>query len=163
MANCVLNRTCGDMLCQAIASGRSPVSAALGGWAAVDAQRLEFWKAFLVDHIGFPHPERLAAQLAAASFSGFCNCGCNSFATTVPAVAGLDPLSLPGKSNVAIFQSSLRLEPSGKSLEIMLFSDERGNLSFVEIDCNANSEPVPATIQVKEAPYHVHAEQGLAP
>ena len=127
----------------------------------MDAQRLEFWKDFLVTRAGFPHPERLAAQLRAASFSEFCDCGCNSFAVAVPAGAGLAPLSLPGKGYGAFFQSALRLDPSGKSLEIVLFSDETGNLAFVEIDCNANSEPVPATIQVKEAPYHGHAEPGL--
>jgi hypothetical protein len=124
---------------------------------------VEFWKEFLVTHTGFPHPERLAAQLAAASFSEFCDCGCNSFAVAVPPEAGVAPLSEPGKGYGAFFQSALRLEPSGKSLEIVLFSDETGNLAFVEIDCNGNSEPVPAAIHVNGAPCHVHAGSGLAP
>ncbi|AXK71263.1 hypothetical protein DWG18_02465 [Lysobacter sp. TY2-98] len=129
----------------------------------MDAQRLEFWKEFLVTHAGFPQPARLAAQLGAAWFSEFCECGCNSFAVAVPAEAGLAPLALPGRGGGAFFQSALCLEPSGKSLEIVLFSDAAGNLSFVEIDCNSNSEPVPEAIRVKQPPYHVHAEAGLAP
>ncbi len=127
------------------------------------AERLEFWKNFLVWHSGFPQPERLAAQLAAASFSEFCDCGCNSFAVSVPLELGLAPLSSPGKGYGACFQSASWLQPSGKSLEFVLFSDEAGNLAFVEIDCNGNSEPVPSIVEVNGPPYHVHAEPGLAP
>jgi hypothetical protein len=129
----------------------------------MDVERLEFWKAFLVREAGFPHPQRLASQLAAASFSEFCDCGCNSFAVAVPSQAGIAPICQPGKAYGAFFQSALRLEPSGKSLEVVLFADETGNLVFVEIDCNGNSEPVPVAIQVAGAPYHMHAEPGLMP
>ncbi len=129
----------------------------------VDSQRLEFWKQFLVANAGFPYPERLAAQLAVASFSEFCDCGCNSFAVSVAPDAGVRPIYESGERHGAFFQSAVLLDPSGKSLEIVLFSDEIGNLKFVEIDCNANSEPVPAAIQVQGAPYHVHAEPGLVP
>jgi len=129
----------------------------------MDSQRLQFWIDFIVSRSGFPSPQRLAAQFAAASFSEFCDCGCNSFKVSVPADAGLGLIIKPTTHAGAVFQSSFRLEPSEKSLEIVLFADEHGNLSYVEIDCNANSEPVPDFIQVLGEPYHVHGSQGLAP
>ena len=129
----------------------------------MDSQRLEFWKRFLVADAGFPYPDRLEAQLAVAAFSEFCDCGCNSFAVSVAQDAGVQPIYEPGHSDGAFFQSAVLLDPSGNSLEIVLFSDEIGNLSFVEIHFNGNSEPVPTAIDVQGPPYHVHAESGLVP
>ncbi len=128
----------------------------------MDSQRLEFWINFIVRNSGFPDSERLAAQFAAASFSEFCNCGCNSFKVTVSGGNEARPIAKPNNHSGAVFSSNFYLEPSGKSLELILFANEAGNLSYVEIDCNANSEPVPESIQVGK-PYHVHASPGLAP
>ena len=131
----------------------------------MDPQRLQFWIDFIVGNAGFPSPERLAAQFNAAQFSEFCDCGCNSFKVSVPVNSGIEPIAKPTAhaGAGAIFQSSFRLSPSGKSLEIVLFADAPGNLAYVEIDCNANSEPVPETITVQDGPYHVHGEPSLAP
>jgi hypothetical protein len=129
----------------------------------VDSQRLQFWKAFLVEQSGFPAPERLARQLTVASVTEFCDCGCNSFGTYVPPNAGAPPLCAPMDHAAGIFQSYFLLQPSGKSLELVIHADKLGNLSYVNIDCNANSEPVPDQIQVAGPPYHVYASQGLAP
>jgi hypothetical protein len=128
----------------------------------MDSERLEFWLDFIVRNSGFPAPDRLAAQFEAASFSEFCDCGCNSFEVTVSRANEIDPIAKPSDHLGAVFSSSFFLEPSGKSLELILFANEAGNLSYVEIDCNANSEPVPDSIQVGK-PYHVHASPGLAP
>jgi hypothetical protein len=129
----------------------------------VDHQRLQFWKAFLVEHSGFPAPERLARQLAIASVTEFCDCGCNSFGVYIPLEAGAAPLCEAMPYPAAIFQSSFLLSPSGKSLELVIHADQRGNLSYVNVDCNANSEPVPERIVLAGPAYHVHASPGLAP
>jgi hypothetical protein len=129
----------------------------------MDSQRLKFWVDFIVNHSGFPALDKLAAQFAAASFSEFCNCGCNSFKVSVSDASGLRPIAKPGdRSGVgAVYESSFYLESSGKSLELILFADSAGNLAYVEIDCNANSEPVPEVIRVGK-PYHVRASHQLA-
>jgi hypothetical protein len=129
----------------------------------VNSQRLEFWKTFLVEQSGFPAPERLAQQLAAASVTEVCDCGCNSFGTRVPPESEAPALCEPMAHAAAVFQSYFLLEPSGKSLEIVIHADALGNLSYVNIDCNANSEPVPELIQITGPAYHVFASQGLAP
>ena len=129
----------------------------------MNSQRLEFWKTFLVNQSGFPFPERLAKQLSVASVTEFCDCGCNSFGTFVPPEASAPALCAPMAHAASIFQSYFRLHPSGKSLEIVIHADELGNLSYVNIDCNANSEPVPEQIQVTGSAYHVSSSQGLAP
>ncbi|MGH8428706.1 MAG: hypothetical protein ACRES7_12150 [Gammaproteobacteria bacterium] len=128
----------------------------------MDSQRLEFWINFILHKSGFPAPERLAAQFAAASFSEFYNCGCNSFKVTVSDNNNAGPIAKPSDHSGAVFSSDFYLDLSGKSLELILFANEAGNLSYVEIDCNANSEPVPEFIQTQK-PYHVYASPGLAP
>ena len=129
----------------------------------MNQKRLEFWKQFLIEKSGFPAPDRLAAQLAAASVTEFCDCGCNSFGTFVPPGAGLPPLCEPTPHSAGIFQSYFLLQPSGKSLEIVIHANELGNLAYVNIDCNANSEPAPEHIELSGPAYHVSASPGLAP
>ena len=129
----------------------------------MDPQRLAFWVEFIVQRSGFPAPQRLAEQFAAATFTEFCDCGCNSFAVAIPSDATLQPIATSAGGYGAVFESCFRLAPSDKSLEIILFADAPGHLSYVEIDCNGNSEPVPESIQVSGAPYHVHASEALAP
>ena len=128
----------------------------------MDPQRLAFWVELIVERCGFPSSQRLANQFASASFSEFCDCGCNSFADSVPNDGTVAPIAVPNGGAGAIFESSFRLEPSGQSLEIILFADAPGNLSYVEIDCNANSEAVPEEIAIVGAPYHVHVSEAVA-
>src|SRR6476620_5043861 len=129
----------------------------------MDPQRVAFWIELIVQRSEFPAPQLLAAQFAAAEFSEFCDCGCNSFAVTIPRNATVLPFATPTKGEGAVFECSFRLSPSDKSVEIMLFADAAGNLSYVEIDCNANSQPVPDLIHITGAPYHVHASSSVAP
>ena len=131
----------------------------------MNPQRLQVWIDFIVGNAGFPSPDRLAAQFNAAQFSEFCDCGCNSFKVSVPVNSSIEPIATPtARAGArAIFQSSFHLNSSGKSLEIALFADALGNLAYVEIHCNANSEPVPESITVQDGPYHVHGEPSLAP
>jgi hypothetical protein len=124
--------------------------------------RAEFWKEFVVNRCDYPAPERLREQLAGAVFSDFCECGCNSFAVEVP--AGVAPLVLacndPPGAHRAFYTADFKM-PDGKTLETILFADERGYLVFIEVDCCANSYPVPDDIKVEAKPFRIWAAKSL--
>jgi hypothetical protein len=120
--------------------------------------RAQFWKEFVVSRCGYPAPDRLRAQLSDAEFSEFCDCGCNSFAVKVP--PGVEPLVPTGGGYGAVYTADFRLRNEG-TLEIILFAGETGSLVFIEIDCCANSYPVPDTIDVDEEPFRTWAAKRL--
>ena len=60
------------------------------------------------------------------------------------------------------FEADFDLSPNG-SLEILLFADGGGDLSFIEIDLNGNSEPVPDAPDIVGPAYHAHISAGLLP
>ena len=121
--------------------------------------KAEFWRAFIMEHCQYPATGRLRAQFEAARFDDFCDCGCNSFAVVPDEAAAPLPLIAPGSHGGLIFEADFTLDES-RSLEVLLFADAQGLLNYVEIDCNANSEPVPETVEVGE-PYRVHASAPL--
>ena len=125
-------------------------------------ERAEFWRSFIPARCAYPAPGRLRAQLAAAEFHSFCNCGCNSFAVRVPPSADVLPLTSPGDSGGMFFEADFDLAPNG-SLEILLFADDGGDLSFIEIDLNGNSEPVPDAPDIVGPAYHAHISAVLLP
>jgi hypothetical protein len=59
-----------------------------------------------------------------------------------------------------MFEADFKLL-DGRSLEILLFADGHGYLSYVEIDYCGNSFPVPEIVEIEGPPYHVHASSGL--
>lgn len=122
---------------------------------ANDLTRAEFWRSFILDNCQYPAPNRLRAQLDAARFEEFCDCGCNSFAVRLPQDSGLPGLVPPRPHGGLIFETDFTLA-TGQSLEVLLFADSEGRLNYVEIDCNANTEPVPDEIEVGP-PDRVHA------
>lgn len=48
-----------------------------------------------------------------------------------------------------------------KSLEIILFAGDSGNLEYVEIDYCANAYPVPEIVELMETPYHINIGASL--
>ena len=125
-------------------------------------ERAEFWRSFILAHCAYPAPDRLRAQLAATEFHSFCNCGCNSFAVRVPPSADVLPLTSPGDSGGMFFEADFDLAPNG-SLEVLLFADGGGDLSFIEIDLNGNTEPVPDAPDIVGLVHHAHISAGLLP
>ncbi|HEY5721531.1 MAG TPA: hypothetical protein VIT45_04340 [Allosphingosinicella sp.] len=120
--------------------------------------RAAFWMEFVTDRCDYPAPDRLRAQLTNAEFSEFCGCGCNSFAVRVkPDVA---PLARSGGSHGAIFAADFKLADD-RTLEIILFANEEGNLDYIEVDCCANSCPVPDVIDVTPEPFRKWSGEGL--
>jgi len=126
--------------------------------------RAQFWKEFLVERCDYPAPERLRAQLAEAVFSDFCDCGCNSFAVEVP--VGVAPLANarrnPPEGSGAIYTADFEMG-DGRTLEIILFAGDSGNLDYVEVDCCANSYPVPDHISVEGEPFRRWEAMRLLP
>lgn len=45
---------------------------------------------------------------------------------------------------------------NNRTLEILLFADADGNLSYVEIDCCGNSYPVPDKFVAQQPPFNVY-------
>ncbi len=117
--------------------------------------RAEFWKDFICTRCNFPEPTALRAQFAHAELFDFCECGCSSFRVRVSPTASVAPLAETGGRGV-IFEADFRFKHDReKTLEILLFADELGNLSYVEVDCCANSYPIPDSVEVEEPPFNV--------
>jgi hypothetical protein len=122
---------------------------------ANDLARAEFWRAFILERSGYPAPVRLEAQFDDAVFSDFCPCGCNSFSVSRPADSTAPSLVSPSdRTERFVFEADFPFLAGG-SLEILLFAGADGRLCYVEIDYNANSEPVPDEIEVG-SPYRTH-------
>ena len=124
--------------------------------------RAEFWKKFVTTRCEYPAAERLRAQLADAEFYDFCECGCNSFAVK----ASKDALPLAnthnGPGHGAVYEADFNM-PDDWTLEIILFANADGNLDYIEVDCCANSYPVPDLIEVGDQPFRTWASKSLLP
>ncbi|HTI88880.1 MAG TPA: hypothetical protein VL966_19935 [Alphaproteobacteria bacterium] len=123
--------------------------------------RAAFWAEFICERCRFPDPERLRAQFAVARFSDFCDCGCNSFAVSVPSEANVPRIAAKSQRDPGMVFEAYFTLPDEKTLEIILFADRSGNLSYVEIDCCANAYPVPEEIEADDAPFHVYVSAAL--
>jgi len=129
---------------------------------ANDLARAEFWKEFVASRCDYPNPDRLREQLFGADFADFCYCGCNSFAVKVR--TDVEPLSRPlersSDGHGAIYTADFKLTDE-RTLEIVLFADGAGNLDYIEVDCCANSYPVPDDIEVEGPPFHTWSAKSL--
>jgi hypothetical protein len=128
-------------------------------------ERALYWMRFVLEKSGFPAASRLREQFENAQLTDFCDCGCNSFGVKIPEGAGIPPLLPPTSTSVprrhwSIYEADFMLA-DGRSLEIILFADRQGNLSYVEVDCCANSYPVPDKIGIVGAPYRTRASDNL--
>lgn len=122
--------------------------------------RARYWVEFILTRCPFPAPRTLRAQFEASDFVEFCDCGCNSFKLRTRAGARPPPIAAPGGYG-SVFEADFRTADEDKTIEIVLFADQAGNLAYVEIDCCANSQAVPDTVELMDAPYHVNASPSL--
>jgi hypothetical protein len=129
-----------------------------------DLHRAECWIAFIRNRCQFPNPVTLAAQFANAEIGELCECGCNSFALSMAAPETVPKLSAEGLRPKLVFEADFRdRSQSGesRSLEILLFTNEAGHLSYVEVDYCNNGLPVPDHMDLEESPYHVFQSDSL--
>ncbi|WP_425228259.1 hypothetical protein [Sphingomonas sp.] len=125
--------------------------------------RAAFWADFILKRCEYPAPDLLREHLAHATFAEFCRCECNSFGVrnggeTRSLVPPRDEV-LPGR-HAAIFEADIRLADS-KTIEIIIFANDEGNLDYIEVDCCANSEAVPDEVIAPDRPFHVRASNSL--
>ena len=128
------------------------------------SSRIEFWKRFFVNKCLYPSPDLLRKQLAHAEFTVDCECGCNSYRIWVDPAFVL-PLLPPepepkSKGSAAVFMADFKLI-DGNTLSVTLFADAQGHLVGVDVDCCANSFPVPDRVIVEEPPFHTWASGSL--
>ncbi len=126
--------------------------------------RAELWKSLIVERCEYPAPALLRAQIKSGEAHDFCECGCNSFALRVDP-AELEPLLPPDadrnrQGRRSIYHADFFMS-DGKTLEIVLFADARGHLNYVEVDCCANSYPVPVGVVAERRPFHTWAAGNL--
>ena len=123
-----------------------------------DQDLADFWTDVLQTRCNYPAPRRLASQLGAATMTRRCECGCVSFELAIGNGAAPDPLMPPGGGGM-MFEASFRLV-DGRELDVLLFCDPDGNLSDIEVQCQGNSEPVPADPRFDGGPFDVHVADG---
>jgi hypothetical protein len=110
------------------------------------------WVGHLADHPDVPFGPQLRQHFEAGRITRLCDCGCNSFDLEIPAQVVLEPISTPGRSGM-FFEIGFESYP-GAQLAFLVFTDERGYLSGVDVTCGgANHSPVPDDIQVGKVVY----------
>jgi len=122
-------------------------------------EKSRFWVEVVCGIGKYSNPQLLKEHLDRSTFSEFCDCGCNSFKVEIDKSAGLSPISKLGKYG-PIFECDFYLggesvEPR-RTLEIIIFTDEDGYISYFEVDCCANSYPVPDKVDLEGEPFHVY-------
>lgn len=123
-----------------------------------DQDRAAYWITFILERCQFPNADALAAQFANAEIVELCECGCNSFALSIATPEEVPRIATRGHGYGLVFEADFR-DHSGpeesRSLEILLFADDSGHLSYVEIDYCGNGLPIPERLSLEFAPYNV--------
>ena len=127
-----------------------------------DLNRVAYWIAFILERCQFPNRDALAAQFTNSKIGELCECGCNSFALSMAAPDDLPGISMRGHGYGLVFEADFRdrnESDESRSLEILLFTNDSGHLTYVEIDYCGNGLPIPERMSLESAPYHVfHGE-----
>jgi hypothetical protein len=100
------------------------------------------WLRFLLTQ-DLPFGEALRSQVAVGKVGEVCNCGCQGFAFEVPTQAHARPL----QEGAGVFYEVVFASNYPEQIDILLFTDERGNLNWIDITYGAcNIEPMPEGI-----------------
>lgn len=123
------------------------------------------WVEFVASHLASPVGAKLRAAFQAGKITRLCDCGCNAFEFAVPEEAGVPTIATTGGYGSVCEMSFEASEPHSaerKSLEFIVFADQRGHFAGIEVDFCGNSYPVPEGLVIHEPPYHVHCSSALA-
>ncbi len=123
-----------------------------------DQDRAAYWIAFILERCQFPNPNVLAAQFENAEIVELCECGCNSFALSMATPEAVPRIATSGHGYGLVFEADFRdrsCPEDSRSLEILLFADDSGHLSYVEIDYCGNGLPIPERLSLESTPYNV--------
>ena len=116
------------------------------------------WTEFIAGRSEFPAAAKLRAAFQVGRITRLCDCGCNAFEFEVPEGTTASPLAKQGGYD-SLFELSFEVTDVStserKSLEFILFADNRGHFAGIEVDYCGNSFPVPESLEIHEPPYHV--------
>jgi hypothetical protein len=97
------------------------------------------WLNFLLAQ-DLPFAAALRTQVAIGKVGELCACGCQGFAFEVPTDADFLPL----QSGAGVFYEVVLSSNLTEEIDLLLFTDERGCLSWVDVTYGAcNIEPMP--------------------
>ena len=113
------------------------------------------WTEFVAGHPMCPFGERLLETMSAGRIARLCDCGCHGFDVSVDKDA-VPPLVGPSEHGGAVLELSFMEESSRFTVEFVVFADERGFFSGMDVTCNGNGIPMAENIRIKEPPFHVH-------
>jgi hypothetical protein len=122
------------------------------------------WVRFIARQPTFPADAKLLAAFSAGKITRLCDCGCNAFDFTVPDGTSVSPLVGRGSYGSVCELSFEANEPNSaeqKSIEFIVFADQRGHFAGFEVDFCGNSFPVPEQLVIHEHPYHVRCSSEL--
>lgn len=129
------------------------------------AATAERWTNFIAGRPEFPAGTKLHTAFQFGKITRLCDCGCNAFEFEIPDDAPLEPLVNSGGGYGAIFELSFEASEldtvERKSIEFIVFADNRGHFSGIEVDYCGNSFPVPEILKIHEPPYHVRCSPYL--
>jgi hypothetical protein len=123
------------------------------------------WVEFIAGHPAFPAGERLRAAFRVGKITRLCDCGCNTFDFAVPEDTSVSPLvRTSGYASICeiSFEASEAASLERRSVEFIVYADERGHFAGIEIDFCGNSYPVPESLVIHEPPCHVRCSSELA-
>jgi hypothetical protein len=123
--------------------------------------RASKWTHFLASRAEFPAGSRLLAAFNAGKVTRLCDCGCNSFDFEIPEGV-VAPLAEPGTNGGSVFELEFQTSDEQRTLQFFVHVEANGHLAGIEVDCCANSYPVPDDPILVEPPYHVRASAALA-
>ena len=106
--------------------------------------KAEKWIELLLNQ-KLPNKSLVKEHFAAACVCNLCECGCNSFSLAIPAHIALPPLqNRDGLFCEIAFKTNLEDE-----LDMLLFTDERGYISGVDVTYGAaNHARVPEDLEI---------------
>ena len=121
------------------------------------AETAAHWAKFIAERPEFVAGEALLAQFNAGKITRLCECGCNSFNVELEAGRQTVPIAPASEKGQVVFLAAfLAVQPSGASLEFIVYADANGNFEGLDVHLNGNTEPMPNKLVVSEVPYHVH-------
>ena len=96
------------------------------------------WIERLAREPAVPFGANLRKHFAAGRITRLCDCGCESFDVFVPPSAQLEPLCAPASRGGMFFEVGFE-SSLGYPIACLLFVDERGNLSGVDVTSGAGN------------------------
>lgn len=114
------------------------------------------WVAFIAARPEFRAGEALLAEFKAGKVSRLCECGCNSFNLELDPNPSTVPIAPPSEKGQVVFLAEFTTTNPSGSLEFIVYANAQGHFDGLDVHFNGNTEPIPESFTLSEAPYHVY-------